>query len=1036
MVMPLGIPDYHKSLEHLHVGTEKPHAYFIPYRTREDAYAMNRDYSENFVSLLGAWDFRFYPSVTLVEESITSLLPFTDKIEVPSNWQYHIGKGYDLPLYRNVNYPFVVEPPHVPTENPCGLYCREITLSKDYLKDGDIFLNFEGVDSCFYLFVNEAFVGYSQVSHGLSEFNVTEYVRAGVNTIHVLVLKWCDGSYLEDQDMYRASGIFREVYFMRRDKKRLVDYFVHAKPSDDFAKANISVDFESNANISLQYSLFDADGNEICKGNANVENNGSIEICTIENPHLWSDEDPYLYTLYIECGSEVIMERVGVRKIEVRGRVVYINGKKVKAKGVNRHDSNPITGHATPMEHVRRDLYIMKAHNINMIRTSHYPNDPRFYALCDELGFYVVDETDLECHGMIVCVNSPLTNSPDWTASYLDRAERMLERDKNRPCIMIWSVGNESGTGINHKAEAEYFKHRDPSRLVHAEDESRGAYNLEFMRKNRPIDDYNRNAFTYVTDADTPEGLRSYIDLESRMYPDESMVNYYLSKESKLPFFMCEYSHAMGNGPGDLAWYWDMIYRHDHFFGGCVWEFTDHSVATGNNRYGAPEFIYGGDYGEQPSDGCFCVDGLVYPDRRVHTGLLELKQVLRPFRMSYENGILTVKSHRYFTDMSDLSLAYTVEKNGDVIESRTLGAIGVRPGASKQYKLFVGRVFDGITTLNVYVKRNRETVFAPVGDLVGQEQFMLSDERNSRAPKLSVTPSFACEGDLIVVTQGETMATFSRTKGLLISYENNGKEMLEAPVTPTVWRAPTDNDRVIRRTWEQQGLDRFKVICRSIEAEKCPDGVTVRTKLVMGAVAQWTAVHLDVAYTFGADGTMRVDTHADVSEALTFLPRFGYAFKLVPGFEDVRYFGYGPYESYEDKRQASRLSFFRTTATKNFEPYVRPQENSAHFGCRYADVATPEGQGIFFGADSFSLSVSHFSPEYLTSANHNFELIPEPFTTCIIDYRNSPIGSNSCGPQLHESLQIKENSFDFTFFVKPVFASNIIPAKEYEMLKL
>ena len=1034
--MPLGIPDYHKSLKHLHVGTEEPHAYFIPYRTREDAKENLRDYSENFKSILGAWDFRFFPSVTFVPETLDALPPFDDKMEVPSNWQYHLGKGYDDPLYRNVIYPFVVEPPHVPTVNPAGLYHRFITLDKDYLKDGDVTLNFEGVDSCFYLFINRKFVGYSQVSHGLSEFNVTSFVKEGENEIHVLVVKWCDGSYLEDQDMFRASGIFREVYFLRRDKEKITDYFIHAVPNEDFTSAHFYMDVVANANICLQYCLKNASGEEVFAGKCEINQEGRVEIGTLENPKLWSDEDPYLYTLYLECGTEVIAETVGVRRIKIKNAIIYINGKKVKAKGVNRHDSNPLTGHATPVEHVLRDLYIMKAHNINMIRTSHYPNDPRFYHLCDKLGFYVIDETDLECHGFGTTYNNLLTNSPDWSEAYIDRARRMLERDKNRPCILIWSVGNECGAGLNHRLQVEYFRSRDNSRLVHLEDESRTSYNLMCKKKKVTLSAYDARAVANAPDDIDYTKFLEYTDFISRMYPEEAMVDYYLSKESKFPLFMCEYSHAMGNGPGDLGWYWEKILANDKFFGGCVWEFTDHTVVTGENCFADPHYIYGGDFGEEPSDAEFCVDGLVYPDRRVHTGLLELKQVLRPFRMSYENGILTVKSLRYFTDMSDLSLCYTVEKNGEVIESRILGPLNLKPQAKKQIRLFTDRTFDGITTLNVYVKRNEATPYSEIGAIVGEEHFVLSDEVLAIAPKTTDPSTFTTCGDAIVVAQGNTRIEFSRTSGLIVSYQNNGKEMLYAPITPTFWRAPTDNDRNIRRTWENQGLHRLQVICRDIHAEMCQDAVVVATKLSVGASSCHTMAHLNVTYTFQNDGTMKVDTDANIAEYVTYLPRFGFSFPLVEGFEDVRYFGFGPYESYEDKRLASHLSLFRTTATKNFEPYVRPQENSAHFGCRYADIATPEGQGLFFGAKEFSLSVSHFSPEYLTTVKHNFELVPQLHTTLIVDYSNSAIGSNSCGPALHESLRIDEKTFSFTFFVKAVFSSNISLPREYASLKL
>ena len=1039
--MPFEIPDYHKTQKTLHVGCERPHAYFIPYESREGAARDERIASAYFKTLDGTWNFRYYPSVADVPDFRVTPPETWDALDVPMNWQNALGRGYDTPNYTNVNYPYPVDPPHVPNENPAGLYMRDFTLTEEFLDGKDVLLNFDGVDSCFYLFINNTFVAYSQVSHMTSEIDITPYIHPGKNNIKVLVLKWCDGSYLEDQDMYRASGIFREVYLLARDKARIGDIFVKCETAEDFSGASFAVELSTKGKCEVSYRLSDAEGETLDEGGLPAEGVVNFSTARIDAPHLWSDETPYLYRLEFFSGREVISLLVGVRRVEILGDTVYINGKKVKAKGVNRHDSHPLLGHATPAEHMRRDIEILKAHNVNMIRTSHYPNDPRFLTLCDRYGLYVCDETDIECHGIGIYTDNPrLTNDPEWTEAYLDRAERMLERDKNHPSIIMWSVGNESGPGINHKAECDYFHTRDGSRLVHAEDESRRAYEADLRaRAGKPA----------TVDS---AYYRSYYDVESRMYPDIAQIkNYYMEKKyTDKPLFLCEYCHAMGVGPGDLAAYWDLIYKHDRFFGGCVWEYTDHSVAVGENVYADPHYTYGGDFGDAPNDGNFCVDGLVYPDRRPHTGLKELKQVLKPFAATYENGVLTVKNLRYFTDLSDLTFSVALEKNGELVESRTLGSFAVLPQKSRKISLFEGRDFDGITTLTLTARRGVATPWSSVGDEVGFTQFLLSD-------KITHTPR-AAKGEVLlsetageyIVTFGESEVRVSRTSGLITSISDNGKEMITAPVTPSVWRAPTDNDRVIKAQWYRIGYDRAETNAYAVSAEKKDGEVRILADLAMGAKSKDIFLRLHLTYTFRPGQAVRVDCHAEMADNLPcfsgswdgkdekppILPRFGFRFTMPEGCEDVRYFGYGPGEAYEDLRLSSRLAFFRTTVSENFEPYIRPQENRAHVGTRFADVASIAGHGLFFGAKSFSFSFSHFTPEQLTATRHDYELTPNRESTVFIDYRNSGIGSHSCGPALEAPYRIEESSFDFTFFFKPTFAGNESPLAIYQSLDL
>ncbi len=1022
--MPFGIKDYHKSFTEQHVGCEEPRAYFIPYSDSESANAGIRDCSPYFKTLIGTWDFKYYESLLEVPDPRCTEIDFVEKLDVPMNWQHAQNRKYDGIQYTNSDYPFPLDPPYIPEKNPCGLYKRSFTLTGESLKSKDVMLNFEGVDSCFYLFINNEFVGYSEVSHMTSEFNVTRFVHEGRNEICVLVVKWCVGSYLEDQDMFRSSGIFREVYLLFREKTRIEDIFVKCELNGDFSEAAFAAEIKTNGKLPVSVRLLDRDGAPLLSARATVTGSEELKLGSIASPKLWSDESPYLYTVEFDTGAEIIAIRTGARRIEIKDRVVYINGKKVKAKGVNRHDSHPLLGHATPMEHMKHDIMLLKAHNVNFVRTSHYPNDPRFAELCDLYGLYLCDEADLECHGAenVGSFDHIFTNNPSWQQMYLDRAKRMLERDKNHPSIVMWSVGNESGAGINHRAMRDYYKARDNSRIVHIEDDSRVAY-----RAQREVE---QDRVPPVS----AEYYREYLDIESRMYISGRTLDYYLSDRSSLPIFLCEYSHAMGNGPGDLKWYWDKIYAHDHFFGGCVWEFTDHAAVIGDNVYGAPKYIYGGDSGEYPHAGEFCVDGLVYPDRRPHTGLLELKEVLKPFRAEYADGELKITSLRHFTSLSDLTLYLTLETNGRTVRSECLGALDIAPEEHKSYKLELQAC--EYTTLNISVRQNTETDWAPMGYEVGSCQFILSD-KITEAKKARLAAVLSESERFFTVTVGETVTKIGKGTGLIEKITANGKDMISAPIIPTVWRAPTDNDRKVRVNWQQHGFNHETVNLHLVSAEESDGLIRIQAELVVAAPAFSPIVKLNVSYTFGIGESIRIDCKGELGDGEPWddgqppLPRFGFKFRLPEGFEDIRYFGYGPYESYEDKRLASRVGLFKTTATENFEHYVRPQENSAHYGCKWADVTSVSGHGLYFSGESFSFSASHFDPHYLTKFGHDYELVPERETTVIIDYRNAGIGSASCGPTLAPEYSITEREFDFSFTLAPSFSGNICPFKEY-----
>lgn len=1030
--MPLNIPDYHKSLDTLHVGCEDPHAYFIPYADAASAEKDNRAASPYFKSLCGTWDFRFYQNPIELPDFTAPDFDRADmeKLTVPMNWQMALGRGYDVPNYTNVQYPYPVDPPHVPQKNPCGLYIRDFTWQEQ--PGRDVYMVFEGVDSCFYLFVNDRFAAYSQVSHMTSEVRVTDFLRPGRNTVKVLVYKWCDGSYLEDQDMWRMSGIFREVYLLSREKKHITDIYLHPTLSEDFSRGDLTVELTNTAPLTVAYRLLAPDGAVLEEGRKKVGETGELGFAPLAAPALWSDERPTLYALELTVGSEVIRLPFGWRRFEVKGKVFLLNGQKIKAKGVNRHDSHPLLGHATPFDHMVEDILLCKRHNVNMIRTSHYPNDPRFPGLCDRYGILLCDETDLECHGIAGWdkywndENTFPTNNDDWTAAYLDRAARMLERDKNHPAVIIWSVGNESGCGKNHRLMVEYFHRRDNTRPVHAEDESRFA--IQALKSDDPV---NREKF---------ERWESYIDFESRMYPSvKEMKDFYVDDPRiTKPLFLCEYCHAMGNGPGDLLDYWNLIYAHDELFGGCVWELLDHSVNIGDVRTGA-KYTYGGDFGDTPNDNNFCVDGLVYPDRRPHTGLLEYKNVIKPVavRRGEENGVV-LKNLRYFVSLSDISAAYTLECDGKVFRSGALGALDIPPQEERTYTLPLSDLPAGTVTLNLSFRQNTATPWAGVGYEVGSAQFILAEAGKMPAParagELTLTETTAA----YTVTDGETVYTVDRATGALVSITDEGTDLLCAPLVPTVWRAPIDNERGVRGEWKNDFIDRVRPDCRAVTTgEPTADRVCITADLIMAAPARHPLANVRVTYTFRPGHGVIIDCDVKRTPYFTktwtppqFLPRFGLRFDMPEGYEQMEYFGYGPTESYSDKHQAAHLSVFRTTVTENFEHYVRPQENGAHWDCRYAAVTSAAGQGLYFFADHFSFSAMHFTPEQLEATAHDYELQPRRETTVILDYRQSGVGSNSCGPALAAEHRLSEREFSFRVRILPAFAADVLPAEE------
>lgn len=919
-------------------------------------------------------------------------------LPVPSCWQ---TMGYDRHQYTNTRIPFPYDPPYVPVENPCGAYRRQFSLEKK--ENRRYLLNFEGVDSCFYVWINGTLAGFSQVSHSTSEFDVTGLLQSGENTIAVLVLKWCVGSYFEDQDKFRMSGIFREVYLLERDESYIRDFFVQTNIKQEGALAEVAVSMEFTGDTApVSYRLLDAAGTECACGQCET---GNFTI-RLENPVLWNAEAPYLYTLLLDCGEESIPQEVGIRQVEIVDRVIRLNGKPVKFRGVNRHDSSPVDGAAVTLQHMRADLQLMKAHNINAIRTSHYPNAPEFLRMCDRYGFYVIAEADIECHTVTDLYGygggadfARLANDPTYGALILDRVQRSVTRDKNRPSVLLWSMGNESGYGCNFEAALAWTKQADPTRLTH----------------------YESNIYHY----DWYKPDRSNLDVYSKMYDSIQMVlDYFANPDYERPFILCEYCHAMGNGPGDLEDYAQLIERFDGLAGGFIWEWCDHAIDMGPTAAGKKRYFYGGDFGEFPHDGNFCMDGLVYPDRRPHTGLLEYKNVLRPLRFTAEDlsqGRFSVRNMLDFTNAKDfICVSYEIAQNGLPVASGQLEeqALDLFPHQSVEFTLPLPEGLRGDYTIRFLLTQKTDTPLTKAGHALGFEQLGKDAPLAPSLPAPAGALTVVEDGGAVFVKGALFEYTYNKHTGAFshMVYQNNN--LLEKPMEYNIWRAPTDNDRRIRLEWEKCGYHRASSRGYETTVERQNGRVVLRSHVGITAVYIQRILDLDVVWTIDAGGGLTFSADVKKCPVTPFLPRFGLRLFLPGDFEQAEYFGYGPYESYVDKHRASYLGRFKAKVRALHEDYIKPQENGSHWDCRLLKLQSRRTGLCAWNEEGFSFNASHYTQEELTQKPHNFELMECGHTVLCLDAAQSGVGSNSCGPQLLEQYRL-DGDFSFGLSIFP-----------------
>ena len=1015
------VPAYYEDLHTHHLGTTPNRAYFIPASVRMDDLIEHREHSDRFQLLNGDWKFKYCESIHDFEDLFYEQgfdAGSWDTIPVPSVWQNH---GYDQHQYTNIRYPFPVDPPYVPVDNPCGAYLCDFV----YVSDEDApkaYLNFEGVDSCFYVWLNGKYVGYSQVSHSTSEFDVSELIEEGSNTLAVLVLKWCDGSYLEDQDKFRTSGIFRDVYLLKRPESCIRDYFTTMLVGKE-ASVNIRIAYNGDAAVT-KLKLLDAENRMVAVAAAKPFVGGAYThqaVLHVENPILWNPEQPYLYTLVIETPGETITDRVGLREVSIENNQVFLNGSPFKFRGVNRHDSDPVTGPVISVEHMKRDLRMIKEHNFNAIRTSHYPNAPMFYQLCDQYGFLVIDEADNESHGAsatyckdndtwenhVEIWNEPFADNPDFLEATVDRARCCVQRDKNRPSVICWSMGNESAYGCCFEAALAWTKHFDPARLTHYE-------SAQYRRRKRKYDFSN-------------------IDLYSNMYPSLETLQNYIDNDPDKPYLMCEYSHAMGNGPGDPEDYWQFIQANEIMSGGFVWEWCDHAVYAGEAENGKVKYLYGGDHGEFPHDGNFCVDGLVYPDRRPHTGLLEYKNIHRPVRVvSYDekSGQMILHNYMDFVSLSDyLTISYELNCDGEIVSSGRIEKLpAVAPHCDGTVQLALDIPEKGRCYLKVNYLLKNATELLGEGFELGFDEIELNnaDKRNQTALQIWKTKS--CSVDSISVVENDRYLTigaptfcyeYDKRTGMFTKLNFRGEELIDRPVNFNIWRAPTDNDRKLKLHWMAAYYDHAVTRAYSTHYVAAESEVRIHSDVSIAGISVQKIMDIDLDWTVSVTGEITVDVLAKRNMEFPELPRFGLRLFLPKALEKLSYYGLGPVENYMDKRHAAYHSLFHTTVSDLHEDYIRPQENGAHGDCDYAVLESDKLRLTVVSTEGFSFNASHYTQEELTEKGHSFELEECDSTVLCLDYRHNGIGSESCGPRLIEKYRLDDETIDFSIRLIP-----------------
>ncbi|EKN65609.1 glycoside hydrolase family protein [Neobacillus bataviensis LMG 21833] len=983
------------------------HTDFYRYETRENANTFNREKSIGYTSLDGMWKFLFVDAPELSPKGFEAEhfpVEGLDDIEVPSSWQI---KGYGNMHYTDVLYPFAINPPFVPQENPTGIYFRDIEVS-DLTGEQALILKFNGVDSAFDLYVNGKHVGFSKVSRLPSEFDITDYVRQGSNRLTVRVYQFSDGTYLEDQDMWWLSGIFRSVELYKINKDALQDLYVETLPDENYEHFTLKMDgMFLTSHVKDVVATLTFQGEKVDEFEIEVID-GKFEISrVVEHPLLWNAEEPNLYHLVFEYGlpngqQEVVPLRIGFRAIEVIDNEIRVNGKRIFFNGVNRHDSHPKTGRTVSYEDMLQDIKMMKQHNINAVRTAHYPNNDVFYDLCDEYGLYVIDEADLECHGFENTGNyNWISDNELWEQQYVDRAVRMVKRDRNHPSVIMWSLGNESGAGRNFTAMYNAIKALDSTRLVHYEGDRVAAYS------------------------------DIYTTMYTRLKPLEEIGK---DTEGKKPHILCEYGHAMGNGPGGLTDYQQVMRKYPRLQGGFIWEWCDHGIET-TNENGETYYLYGGDYGDFPTNGNFCIDGLVFPDRTPSPGLLEYKKVIEPIVteiVNLDEGKIRLKNLYDFRNLSGTLLHIEVKSFGTLIEEKEIKLPSIQPHEEAEMILPINlenaAQYDDVRIYLSY-REAEDTLYAEKGHEITKESFLLESTKVEKVVKMvaSTGSNFMIEEDgaQLTIENDQFKAIFSNVFGTLVSFESEGEEIINKGPEVTLWRAIIDNDMYKKDDWvNKYFLKNTKEQLGEVSYEMAEDHVDVVITKYLSTVNQAWGFHLTYNYRMTKNGALHVDLKGEKvlrgHEIPEMLPRIGITLHLNQDYNHVTWYGRGDSESYQDTKRSQPIGLYSKTVQEMHTDYVYPQENGSRCDTSFLALAKGDHEYLINFKEEYDFTIHDYETSALEEAKHRGHIDKSPFNVLTIDYKQSGVGSNSCGEEQLPPYRTVIEDFHLQFELRKV----------------
>jgi beta-galactosidase/evolved beta-galactosidase subunit alpha len=1021
----------------LGIGRRKERALIIPYAGRNDALSFDRLKSPFYQLLNGYWDFHLFETPFHVSEMFYSN-NFDSKdwkpIDVPSHWQL---RGYGKPHYTNVVYPFPINPPFVPTENPTGCYRKKFNVPSEWAGK-KIVIRFEGVDSAFYLWINGVKIGFSKGSRLPAEFDITKEVVSGSNIVAVQVMKWSDGTYLEDQDQWWLSGIFRDVSLLALPTPELFDIFIKTDLTDEYKNGLLKIDTTLTDKAVITTELFDHN-NILVKKESSDNNSISIKI---DNPNKWSAEIPYLYSLLITISDSSSKSdptfyamKIGFRSVEIKNRSFLVNGKRIMFKGVNRHDSHPINGRAVSEEDMRQDIILMKKNNFNAVRSSHYPNDTKFYNLCDELGMYVWCECDLETHGFGYKDGENPSHWPEYEKAYLDRMKRTVETHKNHSSIVAWSLGNEAGFGINHTAMYNWTKARD-SRPIHYEGASRqffekvGASLKSYIDSSDLFGNIPRIPFEKVDPAlydSLKQNELSSTDIMSWMYPSsEKWTQFAQNDISDKPYILCEYAHAMGNGPGSLQEYWKMFYSVPNMQGGFIWEWCDHGILQKDGN-GKEWYAYGGDFNDKPNDGNFVCDGLVFPDRKPSPGLLEAKKWQEPVRVELVNkstGEMLITNLYDFMDLSHLSILWELLKNGEVIENGSLPSIMTKP---QECEILIVP-FNKEILCDINSEYHLTVKFKNIDD-IAVTQFALSPiviRENFPADTTVSNLIYETKNTELLITGKEFSIVFDTVYGKMKSWTVNGIDMIKDGPRLNFWRASIDNDNrwahytTQYNTWMKAGYNCMMHMTRNFLVEEVNDNIIVKIRSFIAPPSQLIGFNCEYVYTIYIDGSVRIDVSGKPNKAdMPHLPRIGLQLTLPTQFTRVEWFGRGPGESYSDSKDANIVGVYKKNVRELYTPYVYPQENGNREEVRKVSLYDSQGRCLIVqGLPLINFSAHYYTTDDLEKATHTNELLERDSITLNIDYKQCGIGSGSCGPETLPQYRIPCEPFNFSLILR------------------